>query len=390
MFQYKISAIKDAYQIAVSDLRSNYGKDGIYAGPKNFKEYWARDAFFASYGALTLGDFEIVKKNLDLFTQYQRSDGHIPLRIEERFHASALIGLNVRHSTPQALHKPSQFWAGEAIDSNPLYLIILSEYVLTSGDKEWVIKNKDSVMKAVRWVEQQFNDKDLVTEGYNAGWADFTFKRGNVMYTNILVWRAFSLLCKALPPEAATYCSLLTKKLEKSISKNFWSKKRGYYFDHIGKHGFKHKVFASDGNLLSIFFDFTSGKRGHRIMRFIDKHNLNRIPVPIYFEGLEWRHKFFNELFYRSYNTQNTFTWWGSICAICRMKLGFTREAINDLFKLAKIINKYQTTPEIVNAKGKLVSNIWYKSELKSSWAAGMYVYACKYAEKEDLIELTK
>lgn len=381
----KLEIINSAYKIAVSDLRSNYGSLGIYAGPKNFREYWARDSFFASYGSLSLHDFEIVKKNLDLFTKYQRADGHIPLRVEERFHAPALVGIIVNHNKPVALHKPSQPWAGEAIDSNPLYLIILSEYVLRSGDRQWAIDNKEKIMKAVSWLEGKFNDRDLVTEGYNAGWADFTFKRGNVMYTNILVWRAFSLLCKALPPEAASYCSLLTKRLEKSIIKNFWNRKRGFYFDHIGKHGFKHKVFASDGNLLSIFFNYSSHKKGLAIMNFIDNHNLNRIPVPIYFKGLEWRHKFLNHLLYKNYNTDNTFTWWGSICSVCRMKLGFKREAVNDLYKLSKIILKYQTTPEIVDPKGNIVSNIWYKSELKSSWAAGVFVYAVNYAKKLEI-----
>ena len=382
----KAGVIKDAYKIAVSDLRSNYGEFGIYAGPRNHREYWARDSFFASYGAMSLGDFEIVRKNLNLFTKFQSTLGHIPLRVEERYHGPGVLGLYIPHFTPKAIYKPSQPWAGEVIDSNPLYLISVSEYILKSGDKNWAIKNKQSVMNAVSWLVGKFNERDLVTEGYNAGWADFTFKRGNVLYTNILVWRAFDLLCKALPPDAANYCLILTKRMEKSIARNFWSNKKGYFIDHLGKHGFKHKVFASDGNLLSIFYDFASKKRGKRIMNFIRKHNLNKIPVPIYFEGLEWKHKFFNDLIFSSYNTINTFTWWGSISAVCRIKLGEKREAINDLYNLSKIIVRYETVPEIVDPKGNLVKTFFYRSELRSSWAAGMFVYAYVYARKKGII----
>ncbi len=382
----KIDTINEAYYIAVNDLRDNYGNLGIYAGPKNFREYWARDSFFASFGALALGDFEIVRKNLDLFTKYQKPNGHIPLRIEERFHGLALLGLYIPHFQPDALYKPSQPWAGDVIDSNPLYLIILSEYILKSGDKDWAIKNQDSIMRAVTWIESKFNEKDLVSEGYNAGWADFTFKRGNVLYTNILVLKAFSILCEALPAEIAQYCSILTKRLRISINKYFWSKKRGFYIDHIGKHGFKHRVFASDGNLLSIFFDYAKKSQGEKIMRFINIHNLNKIPVPIYFKGLEWRHKFLNHLLFSSYNTNFTFTWWGSISAVCRMKLGFKEEVINDLYKLSNIIVKYGTVPEIVDPNGKLVKTVFYKTELKSAWAAGMFVYAYNYARDNNII----
>lgn len=386
MSREKLEVIKRAYKIAVDDLRSNYGKLGIYAGPRNFREFWARDSFFASYGALALGDYDIARKNLDLFTNHQKPNGHIPLRIEERWHGPALVGINIPHREPKAIYRPSQPWAGEVIDSNPLYLIILSRYILKTGDKNWAINNSKSIMKAVHWIENKFNEKDLVSEGYNAGWADFTFKRGNVLYTNILVWKAFSLLCKALPPEAASYCSLLTSRLEKSINKYFWSNKRGFYFDHIGIHGNMHKVFASDGNLLSIFLNFATLEKGKQILNFIDKNNLNKIPVPIYFKGLEWKHKFWNDFFFSEYNTDNTFTWWGSISAVCRMKLGYKREAINDIYKLSKIITKYNTVPEIVDPKGIPVNGLYYKSEQKSSWAAGMFVYAYNCAKKRGLI----
>jgi len=382
----KTQIINEAYQIAVDDLRSNYGKLGIYAGPRNHHEYWARDSFFASYGSLVLGDFDIVRKNLDLFTKFQSSSGHIPLRIEERYHGVGLLGINIPHRTLTALYKPSQPWAGEVIDSNPLYLIALSEYILKSGDRDWAHKNKKSILKAISWIVGKFDKRDLVTEGYNAGWADFTFKRGNVLYTNILVWKAFSLLCKALPPDDASYCLILTKRLEKSIAKYFWSKKRGFYFDHIGKHGNIHKVFASDGNLLSIYFDYASISKGERIMDFINKNNLNKIPVPIYFKGLEWKHKFWNDLIFRSYNTENTFTWWGAISAVCRIKLDEIIGARRDLYNLSKIILKYGTVPEIVDPKGNLVRTFFYKSELKSSWAAGMFTYAYHFAKKEGIL----
>ena len=52
-------SITNAYRIALSDLKSNYRELGIYAGPKNHREYWARDSFFASFGCCAVGDYVV-------------------------------------------------------------------------------------------------------------------------------------------------------------------------------------------------------------------------------------------------------------------------------------------------------------------------------------------
>lgn len=378
--------INDAYQIAVSDLRSNYGKLGIYAGPRNHHEYWARDSFFASLGSLVLGDFDIVKKNLDLFSLYQSSIGQIPLRVEERFHAPGVIGLNIYHKKPTALFKPSQPWAGEVIDSNPLYLILASEYIKMSGDLKWLLRNEDHLMKAVSWLVGKFDEKNLITEGFNSGWADFTFKRGNVLYTNILVWKAFKLLCETLPEDGARFCIAQTKRLEEAIRKYFWYEKGGYFIDHLGKHGFRHKVFASDGNLLAVLFNFSSKIESERIFTFIDNHNLNKVPVPIYFKGLEWKHKFLNSLIFPEYNTDYTFLWWGSLACAARLELRDYKKTRQTLYTISKIILKYNTVPEIVDNKGFPLNKWYYKSEKRAAWSAGTFVFA--YSKFTKLLNL--
>jgi glycogen debranching enzyme len=45
-----------AYRIAVRHLGACYNPDGIVAGRLHFNAYWARDGFWASLGALALGD----------------------------------------------------------------------------------------------------------------------------------------------------------------------------------------------------------------------------------------------------------------------------------------------------------------------------------------------
>lgn len=379
-------SIYKAYEVAKRDLRKNYGESGIYAGPKNHHEYWGRDSFFASYGALALGDYHIVKKNLDLFSEYQKPIGHIPLRIEERFHTLAYLGLDVRHKELKAIFKPSQFWANQVIDSNPLYLISASEYVKRSKDYYWMKKNSRHIMNAVSWLVGNFDERNLIQEGVNANWADFTFKSGNVLYTNILVWRAFHLLCKTLPTDGMNYCFDLSTQMEKSINDYLWDEEKGYFIDRIGYGGNKYTAFSSDGNLMAIFLGFASKEKGRRIMEFIDNNNLDKVPVPIYFPHISGKGYLLNRLIFPNYNTKYTFLWWGSISAVCRMKLDDRDGALKDLRSLAKIIIKYKAVPEIVDDKGNLVNRKFYKTELAAAWSAGMYVYAVSLAMKKGII----
>ena len=63
---------KNAFEIAKKSLKECYEKNGIIAGKVHYANHWARDSFYASWGALELGDFEIVKKNLELFLKYMK------------------------------------------------------------------------------------------------------------------------------------------------------------------------------------------------------------------------------------------------------------------------------------------------------------------------------
>jgi len=49
--------IKKARAIAADCLRRCYDANGIVAGRHQFNDYWARDSFFASFGALEIKNY---------------------------------------------------------------------------------------------------------------------------------------------------------------------------------------------------------------------------------------------------------------------------------------------------------------------------------------------
>lgn len=62
-----------AYQIANNNLHACFEDDGVIASVDHFRDFWARDAFYASWGLLEIGEFEKTKSNLNLFIKYQKT-----------------------------------------------------------------------------------------------------------------------------------------------------------------------------------------------------------------------------------------------------------------------------------------------------------------------------
>jgi hypothetical protein len=379
------SVLDNAFKIAKSDLRDNYSELGIYAGPVRHKEYWARDSFIASLGVCALGDLEQVKKNLNLFTKFQREDGHVPARVEERFHSLRALGMNIKHKTPRALHKQSQPWASEVIDSNSWYLISVSALLHYSKDKVWFLNNKDSIKKVAEWLEKKITRDGLIFEHPTSGWSDWVIKDGYILYNNVLAWKALTDIAKYLDKDGTKY-SRVAGGIKKAVKINFWDDNLGYFIDRIDEKGKKYKYFMSDGNLLAVWFGLADGHQGKLLFDYIDSNNLSNVPVPTAHPRLDWKNQLINRLLFPMYVVKNTFTWWGCVSALARVKISDRKGAVEDLRKVAEKIVEYGTCHEVLTPDGKPVDLWFYKSEKQIAWTAGMYIYAFNVLKKGGVI----
>ncbi len=378
------TVVYEAKKIAIEDLRSNYGDLGIYAGPSKHHQYWARDSFIASFGSCSLGDFEQVKRNLNTFSRHQREDGHIPARIEENYHVLSVVGINLRRKRFKVLHKQSQPWATDVIDSNAWFIIASYNYVLISGDRSWPRDNIQSLVKAGKWLSSKIDGKSLIREGFTANWLDCNFRRGNIASSNILVCEAFFLLDKLLPQRVGKKYLALSSKLKDLINKYFWDGKKGYFIDYIDPRGYQHSEFASDGNLFSIWFGIADETQSRKILNFIDRNSLDDIPMPSIFPRLVWWDHLLNLFIFPAYKTKNSYTWIGCLLPLARMAIKDKR-AFSNINRIAKTILKYKTCHEILASDGKPVNIIFYKSEKQIAWTAGLFVYVLDQIEKKRL-----
>lgn len=369
--------IHTAYTIALINLRNSYRKEGIYAGRRHFSDMWTRDSLFACLGALSVQDFHIVKKNLLTLLHYMKEDGQIPLRIGEKYFLLKYIGIKlpnkVRYMEDKEISIPC--------DGNSLFIIAFEEYLSKTNDTPFAKYQFENLKKIMDWNLSQDKDQDLLMEetGY-AGWADSLNKKGKVLYTNALHYKAlesFSHICGILKhDDLEKHYRDLADQVRETINQYFWEKH--YYVDQINRK--KRYIFSTDGNLLAILFGIADSKQAGLILETIQDFQLNTsfciqtnypkyTPYEIYPPFLV--------IHMEDYHNGLIWLWLGCLHAVVIFRLGMKKEAKEILLKLAQKIIDFKGVYEVYD-KGKPVRRFFYKSEQGFAWTSGLFVWACK------------
>jgi len=363
--------INKAFNIAVRDLRTCYTKKGILAGIKHFDNYWARDIFFSSLGALTLKDYSIVKKNLSLFLKYIKIDGQLPLRINNYFiwlHVLQIPLLDIIKIKNKSARYTEDKLGHVTVDQNSLFIIALAEYIKKTRDSKFLKKNYSKIKKIMDW-----NGSELIREDSYANWADSIKKRGYVLYTNVLHCKALYDFYKLSKDK--NYLKL-HKKIKDEINKKFWNGK--YYVDFIDEK--KYNYLSTDGNILGILFDIFPKNREKIIINYIEKRKTDFISVayPKYKKSLV----FFPFIFLNMYDYHNmVWIWLDSLYALVLYKNNYKKKSLELIKKISGLIVKYKNVYEVYEKKNNEyvpVNRFFYKSEVPFAWSSGLFIYALK------------
>lgn len=369
---------KRALGIAKKSLRECYDVHGIKAGMEYYTDHWARDSFYASWGALEVKDYAIVKKNLRLFLKRVRK-GQVPLRIG--IGASVIGGIlsfvgirlwfGVRYNEEK--------WFNPAMDPNPLLIITAEKYLEKTKDKEFIKKNLNKLQGVIEWMQRK-EKNGLIYGGKYATWQDSVKKRGYVMYTNCLYYRALlalSNIMKTLGLEE-NY-SEKAEKLKKEINKKFWNKEKGHYLDYFSEKK-KSQVFSSDGNFFSIIFGIADKKKTNSILKKAKEIGISK-DVPSYTNFPRHRHRdIYTPLYLLDLQVYNDYgvcwTWLGSLHTMALVKAGKKKEAKKVFEKLSGFISKEGEVYETYESSGVPFHRFFYKSEHPFAWSAGFYILA--------------
>jgi len=374
-----LDTIRHAYHIAVRDLRACYNPDGIVAGRLHFNAYWARDGFWAAFGALALGDLDQVRAHLDTFIRFQMASGELPVRIE--FLGHTLGHYHTRLTHPKALFRAGTIFA-DPLDPTALFIIAAREYFNHSHDMDFCSRFEPAMDRAIAWLMSQDRDGDgLVESHYLAGWMDSILKKDKVFYLNLTYCeglRACQVLKEWLghADDARRFAEAAARTRDR-LQQVFWNGE--YFTDWI--RGARHGGFSSDGNVLAILFGVASEAQARSILRFIAARGLDRdTPLrtcdPVYPVWQVFPFYFLAGI--PDYHRALIWPWLGTLNAINKFRLGQREAAIADLARIGTWFVEHNAVAEVYERDGLLVNRRFYQAEVPFAWHAGLYVYAVR------------
>jgi glycogen debranching enzyme len=207
---------------------SDKGWDGGHtvSGRPGYGWYFGRDGVWSGLALLDYGDFEKVRAMLELFISYQDLDGKI-------FHELSTSG----------------FVHYDAADATPLFLVLAGRYLQHSGDVEFIRENWHAVRQAADYCYSTDTDGDLLIENTNVGhgWVEGGSLFGS--HTSLYLascWaealNQLSYMSMALDStKKAVEYSLDSRQVALMIDKDFWNRKRNFYYHGLFRDGTFHE-----------------------------------------------------------------------------------------------------------------------------------------------------
>ncbi len=380
-----------AMRIATENLRAGIERrrlpDGqerlvLCAGVRNFREPWARDFGFASFGLVELKEYRVVREGLEVFLFTQRPSGQFPVKVHSTGIADRYMhSLFNRQQPIDAPIRPKYITAHKTIslDGNALLIIAALNYARRSGDDGFGRTHWAALKRAVRWLEQYApTDDGLLAQSAFADWADSVGRAGKVLYTNVLYWKALHDLAQTAArygyANDADYFAARATEINTSINSHFWRADLGYFvtsqfFNNLN----------SSGNLLAVAWGMASPAQAHSILDKMNEFKMAN-PVPTQVVHRAYPRKFIaieNRLGgIGHYHTYAAWLWLGAWHIIALARMNRITEAKTLMHRIANVIVRDGTVHEVYAPDGNYLSTFWYTSEAPLTWSAGMMVYA--------------
>ncbi|RMG96043.1 MAG: hypothetical protein D6706_10960 [Chloroflexi bacterium] len=357
-------------------------KTVLCAGIRNFREPWARDFGFASFGLLEMGEETAVRECLEVFLTYQKSDGQFPVKVHstnvlERYFHSFFN----RHQPTHSPIRPKYITAHNTIslDGNSLLIIAACHYAQRTGNDHFLHTHWHAFLRALTWLETHARPDDgLLRQGPYADWADSVARAGRVLYTNVLYWKALQDMA-----QAATRLGLVSdaerladeaKWIEEAIQNYFWRDDLGYFITSR-----RFQFLSSSGNLLAVAWGLATPEQAHRILDNMSRFGMaDPVPTKVTHQPYPDRYIAIENRFagIGHYHTEAAWLWLGAWHVIALARMGRQAEAETLFDRICRTIAADGVVHEVYGTDGRFLSTRWYTSEAPLTWNASMVIYA--------------
>lgn len=384
-----IAAVNLHSGIQTRFLARGLDKQILHAGYRNFRECWARDFSFAAYGLIAMKQYKVVSDTLDAFFWHQKENGQLPIKlysmgVVKRF-LHSFLG---REQPTEKILKP-KYISGHgtpSLDGHTLLIISALHYAYKSNDKDFLQKYWGQLSHALKWLQNYHkDDRDiLLNQDAYADWVDSVARRGCVLYTNVIYWKALRDMARAaasldLKNEAIHYVTE-AEGMSRTINERLWRSELGYFATSDSLDNL-----SSDGNLLSIAWGLATPEQAESILQVMKEAGMSE-PVPTRVVHPSYPMKLVaieNRLGGLSnYHTDASWLWLGAWHLVALTRSGKMDEAKQVLERMVDVVVKDRQINEVHGPDGEPLSSIWYKPEAPLTWNAGMILYAHQVYEK--------
>lgn len=372
-------------------LTNTLNKEIVHAGYRNFSESWARDFGFATYGLLTLKQYNPVKETLEAFFWHQTAEGQLPVKLHSVDVVTRFLHSFFEREQPTEMLLKPKYLSGHgapSLDGQAMLIIAALAYVQETGNISFLESHWDKLVSALRWLENYRNSSEedpLLHQGAFADWADSIARRGRVLYTNIVYWKALSELAIAatrldLQQEAVSFF-VKSEIVARAINRQFWRADLGYFVTSDAL-----TQLSSDGNLLAIAWGLAKPEQAESILTVMEAARMaepvpTRVTHPSYPRQLIALENVLGGM--ATYHTSASWLWIGAWHVIALMKTGQNQEAQKLVTRMLAVIVRDRQVHEVHAPSGAPLSSLWYTPEAPLTWNAGMVIYACHIFENK-------
>jgi glycogen debranching enzyme len=386
-----LSTVDQAVLIAEANVRAVIEErelpDGrrkliLGAGLRHFREPWARDFGFASFGLVELNEARVIRETLEVFLRFQRPDGQFPVKV----HSTGIVNryLHAKFGRQQPTTNPlrPKYITGHrtvSLDGNALLVIAALNYLKHFNDEPFIHTYWQPLKQALHWLEEQALGEDgLLHQGPYTDWADTIARAGCVHYTNVLYWKAVQdFAADAFKYGYAAdhhYFQERAAQLKQAINAYFWRDELGYY---LTSHRFD--MLNSDGNLLAVAWGLVDASQANAILDSMDKYGM-ALPVPTRVTNRSYGRQHValeNRLGgLPHYHTSAAWLWLGAWHIIALARTGRLAEAKELLERLSAVVVRDRVVHEVYDTHGRYLSTFWYTSEAPLTWSAALIIHA--------------
>jgi len=358
----------------------------VCAGFRHFREPWARDFGFAAYGLMEEGRADVVEDGVRLFFRHQASSGQLPLKLHSTVLMERYLHSVFHRVQPVDASLIPRFITAHgtrSLDSALLLIIAWSECVVRTENRALAVDLHDGALRAINWVERYKKNDGLLHQGPFADWADSIARRGPVLYTNVLWWKALKGLeeVEAYLPEGMRHAETSSREVGLRIREAYFSDHYGYLFQTPS-----HAMFTAAPNYMAVAWGLTDDKESQSILDYAKEMRMSDV-VPSRVTDREYA-------FYQvgpemriagipHYHTSCSWMWIGGWHAVACLRAGREEEAQGIVDRMLATVERDRTVFEVHTKEGEPLATRLYHSEEPLSWNAAMILYAYNLVEKK-------